>query len=265
MNVIILAAGEGKRLQPLTIEKPKCLVNLFGKSLLNWQIELFKNLKINDINLVTGYLKEKIDLSGVTYFVNKNFQNTNMVETLFCAREKITDSTIISYGDIIYEKKVLEKLCENNSDDICVIVDKNWREYWNIRFENPLEDLESLTIDSENNITSIGQKISTMDEIQGQYIGLMKFQNTGSEVLKSFYDKCKSYAENGKNYLKTDISFEKSYMTDLLQGMIDEGYKIRAIPINNGWLELDSYDDYLKYQLMYKNKTLSNFYNIHNY
>ena len=81
------------------------------------------------------------------------------------------------------------------------------------------------------------------------------------DFLKSFYDKCKSYAENGKNYLKTDSSFEKSYMTDLLQGMIDEGYKIRAIPINNGWLELDSYNDYLKYQKMFENETISKFFN----
>ena len=50
-------------------------------------------------------------------------------------------------------------------------------------------------------------------------------------------------------------------MTDLLQGLIDEGYKIRAIPINNGWLELDTYDDYLLYQKMYENKTISNFFN----
>ena len=52
-------------------------------------------------------------------------------------------------------------------------------------------------------------------------------------------------------------------MTDLLQGMIDEGYKIKAIPINSGWLELDSYDDFLKYDLMSKEKTMSKFFNIY--
>ena len=50
-------------------------------------------------------------------------------------------------------------------------------------------------------------------------------------------------------------------MTDLLQGMIDDGYKIRAIPVSNGWLELDSYDDYIKYNTMYENKTISRFFN----
>ena len=89
----------------------------------------------------------------------------------------------------------------------------------------------------------------------------MKFQNSGSDFLKTFYDKCKNFAKNGQNYLKTEHSFEKSYMTDLLQGIIDEGYKIRAIPISSGWLELDSYDDYLKYQKMFDDKTISKFFN----
>ncbi len=260
MNAIILAAGQGNRLKPLTNDKPKCLVKLFGKSLLNWQLDVFQNLQINDISIVKGYLHEQINFPNINFYENKKYETTNMIETLFCASEKISDSTIISYGDIIYEKSVLEKLIEND-DDISLIIDKNWKEYWSLRFDDPISDLESLSIDSLNNIQSIGQKIKNIDEIQGQYIGLMKFQNTGSEILKSFYNKCKSYAKNGKNYLKTDVLFEKSYMTDLLQGMIDEGYKIRAIPINNGWLELDSYDDYLKYQKMYENETISKFFN----
>ena len=147
MKVIILAAGEGKRLGQLTHQNPKCLVELFGKSLLQWQIELFKQFDINDITIVKGYLEEKINISNVTYFLNNNFRETNMVETLFCAREKISDSVIVSYGDIIYEKKVLEKLL-SSSDDISVITDENWMEYWKIRFENPLDDAESLVLDN---------------------------------------------------------------------------------------------------------------------
>ena len=260
MKVIILAAGEGKRLGQLTSQNPKCLVELFGKSLLQRQIELFKQFDINDITIVKGYLEEKINISNVTYFLNNNFRETNMVETLFCAREKISDSVIVTYGDIIYEKKVLEKLL-SSTDDISVIIDENWMEYWKIRFENPLDDAESLVLDNNGNITSIGQKIDNVENIDGLYIGLMKFQNRGTEFLKSFYDKCKLRARNGKNPLNPKVPFEKSYMTDLLHGMVNEGYKIKAIPVRNGWLELDSYDDFVKYQLMFKEKTISKFFN----
>ena len=68
MNVIILAAGEGNRLKPLTNDTPKCLVKLFGKSLLDWQLDLFQNLHINDITIVKGYLQEKINFTNVNYF-----------------------------------------------------------------------------------------------------------------------------------------------------------------------------------------------------
>ena len=60
LNVIILAAGKGERLRPLTNDKPKCMVELFGKSILEWQIETFQKFGIKDITIVTGYKSELI-------------------------------------------------------------------------------------------------------------------------------------------------------------------------------------------------------------
>ena len=260
MKAIILAAGQGTRLKPITNTIPKCLTPLFGKTIIERQLEVFKKLNICDISIVVGYKKNKILYNNIHYYENKLYSSTNMVETLFCAREKLTNDVIVSYGDIVFEEKILKKLIDS-TDDISVVIDNNWKNYWQKRFKNPLEDVESLTLDKNNFILDMGQKVSSLNVIQGQYIGLMKFQNSGSEFLKSFYDICKNFAENGKNYLKTNLPFEKSYMTDLLQGMINEGYKIRAIPISSGWLELDTYDDYLKYKKMFDNKTISKFFN----
>ena len=172
MKAIILAAGQGKRLYPLTKDKPKCLVELFGKSIIEWQIEKFKKCNIKDISIVQGYLGNMIDFPNISKYENKNYDTTNMVETLFCAKEELSENVIISYGDIIFEERVLEKLIECK-DDFAVVVDKNWEEYWNMRFQNPLEDAESLKIDNRGFITNIGQKVSNSNEIEGQYIGLM--------------------------------------------------------------------------------------------
>jgi len=92
----------------------------------------------------------------------------------------------------------------------------------------------------------------------------MKFRGEGLEILKSFYDKSKLSAQNGKNPLNSSLIFEKSFMTDLLQGMIDNGVKIKAIPISNSWLELDSYNDFVVYKNMYEKNTLSKFFNVSN-
>ena len=105
MKSIILAAGEGKRLRPLTENIPKCMIKLFGKSLLEWQIDTLRSCNITDISVVTGYCSDVINIPNITYFRNEKYDSTNMVETLFCAKKKLFNSVIVSYGDIIYEKK----------------------------------------------------------------------------------------------------------------------------------------------------------------
>ena len=263
MKVIILAAGEGTRLRPLTLNNPKCLVELFGKSILQWQIDIFNDFQIKNIIIVKGYLEKKINLPNITYYINEKFSTTNMVETLFSARNEMNESIIISYGDIIFEKNVLNELLTSQAD-ISLVVDTNWLNYWKQRFKEPLDDAESLVIDDEGNISSIGQKIKKLDQAQAQYIGLMKFQGKGLEQLKSFYDQSKALSKSGKNPLNPNLDFNKSYMTDLLQGMINNGIKIKAVPIKNSWLELDSYNDYLLYSQMYENKTLPEFFDVNN-
>lgn len=257
LNVIILAAGEGKRLRPLTNEKPKGLVELFGKSILERQIEIFMSVGITDISIVTGFNANLIKFPKINYFHNHNFKTTNMVETLFYAKEKLNESTIISYGDIIFEKKVIEKLIQSKHE-ISVVVDLAWKEYWETRFVNPLEDAESLLL-QDGYITNIGQKPKNFEQIQGQYIGLMKFQNDGILHLKKIYEHAKMMADTGSNPLNSKIPFEKSYMTDLLQGMINFDHKLKAITIEHGWLELDSLNDYQLYNKLYESNELLKF------
>ena len=110
------------------------------------------------------------------------------------------------------------------------------------------------------NILEIGQSVKNIDEIQGQYIGLMKFQGEGLAFLKKFYQQKKNESQiTGKNPLNPNISFSKSYMTDFIQGLINAGCKIKAVLINNGWLELDTNDDFRIYNEMYKHGKLSDF------
>ena len=172
----------------------------------------------------------------------------------------LNGSVIISYGDIIFEKKILDSLI-NSKEDFSVIIDKKWKEYWFARMDEPIKDAESLKLDSNGYITNIGEPVKNIDEIEGQYIGLMKFQNEGLKIMKEFYNKMKNKAkESGNNPLNPNIPFKKSYMTDFIRGLIVDGHKIKAIPIENGWLELDTYQDYKIYERMFDEKTISRFY-----
>lgn len=154
------------------------MVEVKGKPLLDWQIEVAEQAGIKEIVIVKGYLHEKINKTGVSSYINKNFATTNMVETLWCANEEFDEEIIISYGDIIYELRILKALLESEHK-ISVVIDKQWESYWGNRFENPLDDAESLRVDSEGKILEIGQKMEDITKIEGQFIGLLKFQGEG--------------------------------------------------------------------------------------
>ena len=131
MKAIILAAGLGKRLLPLTEDKPKCLIEFSGKTLLDRLLKTFKSGGINDIVLVIGHKSEKIKNVDLNLVKNEKYSKTGIMHSLFCAKEKLEKTVIVSYGDIIFENSVLEKLLESKYD-ITAVVDKKWEKYWKL-------------------------------------------------------------------------------------------------------------------------------------
>ena len=235
-KVILLLAGEGKRLRPYTIEKPKCMVEINGKSLIDSQIKILRSADLDNFILIGGYKAEMLKYIDCPLIINSRYASTNMVWSLFCAEDEMDQEVIVSYGDIIYSKSVLMKLI-NSSADIAVVIDKDWESYWKARNENPLDDAETLRLRDDGTISEIGRKPVTIEEIQGQYIGLMKFSVKGlGQIKKIFYDA----VDDGK-LLERPV--ENSYMTDLLQAAIEREIRITAIPINGDWVEVDTVSD----------------------
>ena len=163
MKLIILAAGSGTRLRPYTEDRPKCMAPVGGRPLIDWLVETAERAGINGIVIVRGYRAENLILSTEAqslkpeYVLNPDFATTNMVFSLWTARHTFTDPVIISYADILYEPEVLVSLMAS-PDEISVVVDRSWRNYWENRFDDPLSDAESLAIGDDGNIQSIGQK-----------------------------------------------------------------------------------------------------------
>ena len=84
-RALILAAGEGTRLRPYTLDKPQCLVPLLGRSLLERQATILRRTGISDIQVAAGYRAEQIECLGFEVSINARFNSTNMVATLFSA------------------------------------------------------------------------------------------------------------------------------------------------------------------------------------
>ena len=120
-----------------------------------------------------------------------------MVWTLFCAEDYLNEEVVVSYGDIVYSADILSSLILSKND-ISVSIDMNWEDYWRERNENPLYDAETLRISKDGSIEEIGQKPNSLAEIQGQYMGLLKFSPEGLRLLRdSFSNYKKKWLNNG--------------------------------------------------------------------
>ena len=254
-RALILAAGQGTRLRPLTDDKPKCLVPLLGRSLLQRQVDTLKESGIFDIHVATGYRADQIEALGFSTSRNLRFAETNMVATLFSALPFIQQEgdLIIAYGDIVYQKDNLEALLRCD-DEIALMIDAGWRALWALRLEDPLEDAETLQMDSNGYVTELGKKPSGYDQIEGQYTGLIKIRSDKLADLVAFYDQMdRSAIYDGKD-------FDNMYMTSFLQLLINSGWEAKAVLVNNGWLEIDSVEDLRQYEAMAADGTLARFY-----
>jgi L-glutamine-phosphate cytidylyltransferase len=235
-KVILLVAGEGKRLRPYTLDRPKCMVEIDGISLIDRQLAVLKSEGLNDIVMIGGYKADMLKREGIKLKVSQRYYETNMVWTLFSAEEELEGDVIVSYGDIVYSREILQALLKSGAD-IAVTIDKEWESYWRARNEDPLDDAETLKLRKDGTIKEIGQKPKSLDEIEGQYMGLMKFSTKGVAQLKKTFNKC---VENGVLLGK---SVEDAYMTDLLQAMIDAKVVISAVPTQSNWVEVDTVSD----------------------
>lgn len=242
MKAIILAAGQGTRLKKYTQDLPKGMLEFMGKTIIRRQIELYRKRGVRDIIVVRGFAGEKIAYEGVKYYTNEDYASTNMVESLLAAREEFDDDVLLSYSDILFSEEMLQGMMEAPGDFLCA-VDEDWREYWRARYGRVDFDTESLSIDGEGNIVSLGLENPPLEEIDARYVGLLRFSRRGLEVIQSIMDKAHKLGDDVP-WQQSGKPVRKAYMTDLLQAIIQSGEKVRAVPFHHGWVEFDTNEDY---------------------
>ncbi len=237
MNVIILAAGRGSRLRPHTDNKPKCLVEIEGTSLLDRQLAVLRtNPAVSKLIIVGGYRWEVLKGRSDVLLINEAYMRTNMVYSLHLAREFLNGEVLISYGDIVYSSGILDKLVAFDGS-IGVGIDKGWEAYWRARYEDPLDDAETLKMNEFGLITEVGGKPSHIGEIEGQYMGLIKLDPVGANLFADMIEKGFS-ANHGKQ-----PNFDKAYLTDLLMALIKAGAPVSAVCHSEPWVEVDTVED----------------------
>tara|TARA_B100001167_G_C16744181_1_gene292571 strand:- start:323 stop:1081 length:759 start_codon:yes stop_codon:yes gene_type:complete len=236
VNAIIIAGGKSTRIRPLSNEIPKTMVEVYGKSILERQIEVFQSCGISDITAVTGYHSEKINLPNINCIKNEEYKTTNVNEGLFCAKAKLNDSVIITYGDIIFEYEVLEQIL-NFKGDIGVVIDLDWEKQYTGKFGRPISEADNVIMNKKQ-ILKISKNLTKKDDlILAESIGIFKLSKSGAKILLDRYNHLK---KSHKGKFHSASSFKDAFFMDMIQDLIDTNVIIEPIPINGRWCEIDT-------------------------
>ena len=242
MKALILAAGQGTRMGALTANKPKCLVEFGGRSLLSRQMESLKAGGCDELAIVTGHGAQFLQSYGAILFHNADYQKTNMVASLMTAADWFKDNVIVSYGDIFYKPQIIFDLMRADAD-IAIAYDVNWKALWLARFGDAyLDDAETFAF-TGNQLTAIGARSKNPADINGQYMGLLKFTPKGWDIWTNYYRSLSVRAPEG-----TKNGQDKIDMTMMLNGLLKTGQRIAVVPNTGDWGESDSATDLEFYQ-----------------
>lgn len=247
MKAIILAAGRGSRLNKYTEVLPKGMLPLAGKPLLQRQVDTLREAGITDISVVRGFNAGKIQLAGVPgvkYYDNPNWENTNMVASLFCAEKEFdgSDDILVCYADTIHEPRVLQQIKKEHFP-LSKVIDIDYKDYWTARNGDWKLDSESCTLAPDGSIVEIGEDgVTDEARLHGRDASLTVISKEMVPKVLEHYRQIKS--THWDTPLIDGKPVRKINMTNLLQAWINHGWKVKANKIRRGWMEFDTNEDY---------------------
>lgn len=225
MKAVILAAGLGSRVSGLTSGKPKCLLELHGKSILRYQLDLLAACDITEVTIITGFGAELIESqvkesASLVYY--PNFASTNNLLTLHYCRQLLDGEVLLLFADVLLTRKALQD-CVSCPADFALLVDSSQCREGTMRVRL-----------YENSVTDIGPHIKTA-EGQGNFVGVARFSARGSKLLAAELDQIVAMRE-----------CSAAYYTDALASLSAKDHRLECVSIDgNSWLEVDTEDDYL--------------------
>ena len=228
MKGIILAAGKGTRLYPLTLEKPKGLLQIGDETILDRLVSQFHECGIKDILIVVGYQKEIIMQhfgNSVRYSDYANFENTNNLHTLWSIREELNEDVLISFADLVLHKSIIENLIKTNYH-ITMAIDTSQVLESTMRV--------SITSDRIKNITT-----TSIKDADGNFIGIAKMNKNGCELLV-------------KEMSSLIDGHYQDYYTIAVDNIARKGRQVNYFDVKNFlWREIDTKTEYDEVKSIY--------------
>lgn len=230
MRAVILAAGRGSRMDDLTADRPKCLVEIEGRTLLDRQVRALTLGGVDEVGIVTGWCAEAFGDTGAVHFHNPRWAETTMVESLATAAAWLDrEPVLVSYGDIVYSPATVRRLAAVEGD-LAIAFDPEWETLWRSRFARPLDDAETFVLGPAGEVVDIGGVPADVADVQGQYTGLLKFTPGAWSAV------CR--IRSG------DPEVGRLDMTGLLRVLVRTGAAtVTTVPVAGPWFEFDHPSD----------------------
>jgi len=223
MKAIIMAAGVGKRLQALNINKPKCLITVGSETLIRRSVNLLVNKGISDITVIVGFMAHLIrnELNNdVTYFENPDFHSTNSIKSLWYAKDLLEDNVLLLNGDLYYEHSILDYAI-NQTNAVVMLADST-------RINNA--DYRFGFIGDQ--INRFGKHL-TNQETDGEYVGIVRIDQC---FIKTFKQTLEEMITAGKSNI---------WWEDVLYSFISKQVPIHFFDVaGTFWSEVDTLQDY---------------------
>lgn len=190
MKAIILSAGQGRRLLPLTADIPKSAVQVEGQSLLEWQLQEIAQCAIDEVVVVTGFAAHALDAiiantgnQRIRSVHNPFYALSDNLGTCWIARSEMTAPFVIINGDTLFEAAILQRLlAQSESSPITLVTDA----------KDDYDDDDMKIIAWGERLRRVGKKLDS-GEVNGESIGMMKFNQTGAGL---FYDRVEALMRN---------------------------------------------------------------------
>ncbi|HKB11951.1 MAG TPA: isocitrate lyase/phosphoenolpyruvate mutase family protein [Vicinamibacterales bacterium] len=250
IKAVILAAGYDERLMPLVSDRPKAMLDIKGKSILARQIDTLQQSGIRQVAVVRGYKKEQVNLPNVRYYDNDAFAESGEIESLLRAASELTGPVVVLYGDILFDRHILDRLLES-ADDITIACDRAWpdtragreRSGADLVVESPAPRRHHRFLADEQpvRIAAIGAQLEPATAT-AEFIGMVKLSARGCQVLGEVYRELRAQPDGEPVHESPSLKTAK--LTDLLHEVIRRGNTVASVGVYQGWLEVDTFDDY---------------------
>ena len=240
MKAIIIGAGRGARIMPYSEKVPKCFTEINGKRIIDWILESLHGAGVKDIHFIGGYhiAIVKAEYPEFTFHHNADWQDNNILESLFHAEAEMEGGFISTYSDIIYTPDIVRKLVAN-PNDLVLGVDIDWYNRYIPRTFHPMNDGEKVLLNGTK-VLRVSRDIPN-NVAPAEFIGVAKFTNSGAKQLIASYHSAKSEFE-GKPFGGAPL-FKKAYLIHLFQEMIEHGVEFHFETTPGKYFEIDTVQD----------------------